>query len=233
MDRTAFETMIREMAEQIPSEYLTGIAEITVSPRVVPHPEHPDIFTLGHCIPIHAGDSAVGDVLQSRVVLYHGSFLALASLEEGFDWEGEAWETLTHEVRHHVEWLARDESLEQYDEAAEANFARLAGEEFDPLFYLGAERVRRDVYRVDDDWFIDRRLADLPASIDFDWAGRGWRVDIPAGITLPAYLLVDGVADLPEGDLVVVLRRRPRLRDFFRNSPLSVIEATARLVESE
>ncbi len=231
MDRIAFELMVREMTERIPVEYLEGIAEITVSPRVVPHPDRLEIFTLGHCIPIHAGDGGAGDTLQSRVVLYHGSFAALATLEEGFDWEGETWETLTHEIRHHVEWLARDESLEEYDDAAEANFARLAGEEFDPLFYLGAERVGPGLYRVDDDWFVDRQFSSVPESIDFDWAGSTWRVAVPAGITLPAYLLVEGIVDRPEGDLVISLRRRARFRDLFRNGKLTVVEVTAGPIE--
>lgn len=231
MDRLAFEGMVREMTERIPAEYLDGIVEITVSPRVVPHPDRPDIFTLGHCIPIHAGDGAAGDTIQTRVVLYHGSFAALAELEDGFDWEGETWETLTHEIRHHVEWLARDESLEEYDDAAEANFARLAGEEFDPLFYLGAERVATDLYRVEDDWFFDRQLSSIPEAIDFDWAGSTWRVDVPAGAELPVYLLVDGMVDPPEGDLVISLRQRARFRDLFRKGKLTVVEVTVRPVE--
>jgi hypothetical protein len=227
MDRESFEEMIRGMTERIPSEYLDGIVEITVSPRVVPHPDRPEIFTLGHCIPIHAGDGAAGDPIQSRVVLYHGSFAALAEFQQDFDWEGEAWETLTHEIRHHVEWLAREESLEAYDEAAEANFARLAGEEFDPLFYLGAEQVSPGVYRVEDDWFVDRQTALVPQTLEFDWAGTTWRVSVPDGTILPAYLLVHGITDPPEGDLVISLRRRARFRDLFRKGKLMVAGVTA------
>jgi hypothetical protein len=76
-------------------EFLDGIAEITVSPRAVPHPTRADIFTLGHCIPFHAGDTGSADEIQSRVVLYHGSFRALAELDPDYDWRTETWETLT------------------------------------------------------------------------------------------------------------------------------------------
>lgn len=219
--------MVRGMAARIPEEYLDGIVEIVVSPRVVPHPDRPEVFTLGHCVPIHSAEGGDGASTGSRVVLYHGSFAALAEIDGQFDWEEEAWETLTHEIRHHVEWRARDESLEEYDAAAEANFARLAGEPFDPLFYLGAERVGEDLYRVDDDWFVDRKMSAMPEEVRFLWSGRGYRLAVPPGLTPPAYLLVEGVPDPPDGDLVVVLRRGPRFRDLFAAPSLTVLTVDA------
>jgi hypothetical protein len=35
-------------------------------------------------------------------------------------------------------------------------------------------------------------------------------------LRLPAFLTIEGVAEPPPGDLVLVLRRRPRLTDLFR-----------------
>ncbi len=102
-----------------PPEFLEGIAEITVSPRTVPHPARSDIFTLGECIPLPDGAGGGPDAVQSRVVLYHGSFAALARVNGGFDWREEAWETLTHELRHHLEWRARAPDLEELDWAVE------------------------------------------------------------------------------------------------------------------
>ena len=58
------------------------------------------------------------------MVLYHGSFAALARVNGGLDWREEAWETLTHELRHHLEWRARAPDLEELDWAVEQNFAR-------------------------------------------------------------------------------------------------------------
>jgi hypothetical protein len=106
-----FRDMVRRMASEIPAEFLEGIVEITVSPRTVPHPERDEIWTLGECIPLPGED---GDPrhLQTQVVLYHGSFQSLAGIAEDFDWREEAWETLAHEVRHHVEWKARAPGLE-------------------------------------------------------------------------------------------------------------------------
>ena len=46
-------------------------------------------------------------------VLYYGSFLEVAG--EGFDWEAEVWETLLHELRHHLESLAGRDDLVRED----------------------------------------------------------------------------------------------------------------------
>jgi hypothetical protein len=44
-------------------------------------------------------------------------------------------------------------------------------------------------------------------------------VDVPAAATLPAFLTLDGVAEAPPGELVLVLRRKPGLRDLLRSRP--------------
>lgn len=214
MERVAFEAMIREMAAEIPATFFDGVAEVTVSPRVVPHPERDGIFTLGECIALAGPDDADA---QSRIVLYHGSFQALAATaDEPFDWEGEAWETLTHELQHHLEWRARRDDLGEADEVAEANFARQDGEPFDPLFYRGGEVLEPGVYRVDDDVFIERSFRERPDEVPFEWAGAAYRAAIPAEVTLPAYLVVDGVARAPRGSLLLVLQRPARWRDLLR-----------------
>jgi hypothetical protein len=50
---------------------------------------------------------------------------------------------------------------------------------------------------------------------------------VPLGVALPAFLTLDGVADPPAGDLVLVLRRKPGLRDLLRSAPPS--QATVRV----
>ncbi len=212
-----FRAMVRTMSAEVPAEFLDGVSEITVSPRAVPHPTRTEIFTLGHCIPFHAGETGAPDDIQSRIVLYHGSFLALAELDEGFDWRTEAWETLTHELRHHLEWRAREGALEAFDEAAEQNFARMDGDPFDPLFHLGGEAVAEGVFQVDDDFFIDMVVRRLPDAVSFGWHGRAYRAVAPTGATLPAFLSVEGVADPPPGELVLVIRRRTGLLELFRS----------------
>jgi hypothetical protein len=223
-----FETMVRRLADEVPADFLEGVAEISVSPRTVPHPDRTEIYTLGECIPLPSSDPA-SQGIQSRIVLYHGSFAALARLQPAFDWREEAWETLTHELRHHLEWRARAPALEAFDHAVEQNFARQDGESFDPLFYLDGEPAGEAAFRVEDDVFLDRLLPDPPAAATVQWRGRSYRVDLPAGLTLPAFLTLDGIADPPAGDLVLVLRRKPGLRDLLRRSRPS--QATVRAVE--
>jgi hypothetical protein len=223
-----FEGMVHRMAEAVPREFLQGIAEITVSSRTVPHPTRADTFTLGECIPLPDGAGGGPDAVQSRVVLYHGSFLALARVNGGLDWREEAWETLTHELRHHLEWRARAPDLEELDWAVEQNFARLDGESFDPTFYLRGEPLGDGLWRVEDDIFMDRMVAEPGDVAEVSWRERSYRVAVPTGATLPAFLVLDGIADPPEGELVLVLRRKPGLMDLLR--PTAVYTESVRAV---
>jgi hypothetical protein len=227
MRQDDFERMIRRMEQEVPAEFLAGVAEIAVSPRTVPHPTREEIFTLGECIPLPVVDGA-SEGIQSRVVLYYGSFQALARIAPGFDWRAEAWETLTHELRHHLEWRARAPDLEAYDRAAEQNFARQDGEAFDPLFFLDGDPAGPDWYQVDDDVFLDVAVDQVPAERRLLWRGRVYRIAVPPGATLPAFLTLEGVAEPPEGELVLVLRRPPGLRDLLRRSVLfqAAVQAT-------
>ena len=213
MQLADFRRMVERMTTDIPASYLEGITGIEVSPRTVPHPEREGVYTMGECIPI----DLAGEHSPSRIVLYFGSFAALARGERGFDWRGEAWETLTHELRHHLEWKANARDLEDYDWAAEEGYARVDDEKFDPLFYLAGERLEPDVYQVDDDVFFDRELPALPETAEFTWKDRRYRVDVPQE-SLPLYLTVTGVADPPPGHLTLVFRRKPGILDLFRRA---------------
>jgi hypothetical protein len=222
-----FEAMIRRLCDEVPAHFFEGVAEIVVSPRAVPHPERAEVFTLGECVPlpIELGSGVEG--VQSRIVLYHGSFAALAHMQKEFDWRVEAWETLTHELRHHLEWRARAPDLEDFDWAVEHNFARHDGQSFDPTFFLSGEAQPDGKYQVEEDVFIDHIVPSLPRAVSFDWRGRSYSAPLPEGVELPCFLTVDGVVDPPEGDLVVVLRRRPGVRDLFGQT--EVFQATVRV----
>jgi hypothetical protein len=213
-----FEAMIRRLCSEVPAHFFEGIAEVVVSPRTVPHPEREEIFTLGECDPLPTEVGSGVEGLQSRIVLYHGSFAALARLQDAFDWRREAWETLTHELRHHLEWRARAPDLEDFDWAVEHNFARHDGEPFDATFFLSGEPEPDGHYRVEDDVFIDRIVGSLPAAVSFAWRGQTYSAPTPMDAELPCFLTVEGVVDPPEGDLVLVLRRKPGVRDLFGRS---------------
>jgi len=224
-----FEAMVARMATEVPREFLEGVGQIVVSPQVLPHPERPGIFTLGECIPLPSAGGSGPEVIQSRIVLYHGSFAALARVTPGFDWREEAFETLTHELRHHLEWRARAPDLEDLDWAVEQNYARQDGEAFDPTFFLAGAPVADDAWRVEDDVFLDRIVGSVPDTVPIRWGGREYLVPVPRGATLPAFLVLDGAADPPSGELVLVLRRKPGVLALFR--PAKRYHAAVRVAE--
>ena len=77
-----------------------------------------------------------------------------------------------------------------------------------------------DVYQVEDDWFLDLVVRQVPSAVRFNWHGKRYVAEVPPQTSLPAYLLVDGVDEPPPGDLILVLRVKPRLFDLFRSRPL-------------
>lgn len=220
MELRDFRSLVDRLVADVPPQYLDGIVAVEVSPKTVPHPVYPTVYTLGECIPVETA----GEPTPSRVVLYHGSFQALAQERTGFDWRGETWETLTHELRHHLEWRARAGDLDAYDWAAEQNFHRAEGAAFDPLFYLSGERLAPDVYCVDDDLFWDRAIRRAPpARLIIEWQGRRYEIEVPER-PLPLYLQVLGLEPEPVGDAVVAVRRKPRVLDLFRSRRAATVE---------
>ena len=234
MRRRDFEAMVREMLGELPPDFRQGIVAIEVTSKTVPHPVRPGIYTLGECVP-HAfgapGDE--GAELRSTVYLHYGSFAALAADAPGFDWRREAWDTLTHEVRHHLEWRADVPALEAFDDAVEANYARQDGEPFDPLFFQAGDSIAPSVTKVEDDVFVDvplgRRawLSAAGGTVPFAWHGRAYRVALPAHLPDVLFVTVAGVEPEPAGELVVVVRRRPGLRDVLRRPEVGRVEARA------
>jgi hypothetical protein len=212
MKFAAFRAMVDHLARDVPPEFRDGIVAIEVSPKAVPDPVRGGVYTLGECIPLEW--SGNGADLQSRIVLYHGSFAALARPRAGeSEWRREAWDTLAHELRHHLEWRANVGALEAYDWATEQNFARGEGQPFDPVFYRSGEPLAAGVYKVEDDVFIEKGDR---AGCDVMWHGRRYRVPIPPGAQPPLFLALEGLLTPPAGDVVVVVPRRPWLSDLWR-----------------
>ncbi len=228
-----FDRMVQTMVREIPGEFLRDVTEVTVSRAARPHPSREGVFTLGECETIAVGNVAVegaGGEVPARIILYHGSFEALARGRGNFDWEAEAWETLTHEIRHHLEWNAGEARLEEFDMAAEENFARHDGEGRDPAFFLGGEPVGEGAWRIDDDVFLDHVVRRVPRSARFHWAGATWTMPLPEGTRLPAWVSVQGVDDPPPGELVLVFRRRPGWRDLLFPPSITRLTGKARRV---
>lgn len=208
-----FEQRAQEMLESIPALYRGGIEYVAVERRTVPHAEIPDVYTLGECA---TGELDLGgempEEVRSGVHLYYGSFSALAKLDEEFDWEGELWETLTHEIRHHRESTAGEDALEDFDHAADENFKRREGKPFDPEFYRAGEPVGEDAWDVDGDVFVEIRMhqRDFDAAEELHATVAGRRVSLPRPELLGdvCFLYLDEFGEGKGDTAVVVVRRR-------------------------
>ena len=235
MELKAFERRAREAFEEIPEEFKEGIDGLTVSRDAPAHPTLPEVFTLGHCVTEeHLSEFGSPDTTRSIIVLYWGSFRQLAERDPDFDWEEELWETLTHEVRHHLESLARDDALEHVDYAADELFNRQEGLEFDPWYYQRGEDLGGGVYVVEGRQYLeqewDPRDFERASSVEFRWRGATYRLPRPKeqGDVHFVWVIGDGFEDDPLE--IVLVRRRTSwesLKRVARRAPLEVLESEA------
>jgi predicted Zn-dependent protease with MMP-like domain len=201
-----FEKVAHEVWQQIPDQYKEGVDGLVIDRDAHTHAEHQDFFTLGECV-TEAYPSEYGgpDTTRSAVVLYYGSFRAIAFENLDFDWRHEIHETILHELQHHLEHLAAENALEDYDYAVEENFRRIEGEPFDPLFYRAGELIADDTYRVEDDVFVEL-LTRTNDAIDYtlEWEGSTYQLAIPSSSADVLYVvLAEEMSSVP-GDLCVV-----------------------------
>jgi hypothetical protein len=227
----AFETLAEKLWQQVPAEYKQGVDHLEIERDARVHPDRDEVYTLGECITEDfPSDYGGPETTRSAVVLYYGSFLRLAQDDPDFDWERELWETLTHELQHHLEALASEDALEDFDYAVEENFKRQNGEPFDPLFFRAGEVIVPDRYRVEQDIFIEVNRADHPDRqwIGFEWEGMQYRLPRPQAQADVSFVRVNGGPDLGDGELWIVLVARRSvlqvLRSALGNAPLQVSE---------
>ncbi|MGH7541338.1 MAG: hypothetical protein ACRELC_10090 [Gemmatimonadota bacterium] len=193
------------MWEEIPPELRAGVEALSIEEHAVPHPEFEDVYTLGECVTEEwpSGFGGEGD-LRSQLVLYYGSFQALADLDPSFDWDGELWETILHELLHHREAAAGESALDDYDWAEEQNRRRLTGRPFDPGFCRVVPAGPDGTVRLDSELFVETEApADAP-EVRFAWRGRVYTVHVPTTVRL-AFV---EIANLAHGRLCVIVRRR-------------------------
>lgn len=230
----AFERRAREMFDEVPDEMRRGVTYLVVSEEAVPHPEIADVYTLGECA---TGEYDLGfdapDVIRSGVHLYYGSFRKLAELDPEFDWEGELWETITHEIRHHRESTAGEDALEDFDYAADENFKRREGQPFDPLFYRAGEPVAENAWEVDGDLFVERLIdaAEFDRTPELEVTVEDETVTVPRPETLGDvhYVYLDNLFDDAADVALVLVRRRgtwESITSLFRPRDLQVLESS-------
>jgi predicted Zn-dependent protease with MMP-like domain len=208
-----FESAARAAYDEIPEPYKEGIDALVVSRESVPHPDHADVYTLGECrTDEHMSDYGSPDTTRSVIALYWGSFTSLARHHDNFDWEGELWETLTHELRHHLESLAGDDALEAVDYAAEQTFNRDEGRDFDPWYFQHGEEVAPGLYQVEASFYLEQAWQDTDFEatrfIDFLWEEIPYRLPRPTKLGDVHFVWVEGVAREGTSVELVLVRRR-------------------------
>ncbi len=124
----AFQRAAEAMVDDIPDDFLRGLQGVHVFEHAVPEEDYEDVYRLGEYLDPGTDDFLGGNPgLGRHIALYYGSFAAIAAGDPGFDWEEELWETLTHELRHHVESLAGEDLLIQDDVDQQKDFPRREG----------------------------------------------------------------------------------------------------------
>jgi predicted Zn-dependent protease with MMP-like domain len=209
-----FESLARTIWSEIPEQYKQGIDGLVIEENAHAHPEHQDFFTLGECVTeAYPSDFGGPETIRSFVVLYYGSFAAVAQEDPDFDWEDEIDETLLHELQHHLEHLAADDKLEDFDYAVQENFRRVEGQPFDPLFYHAGVQISADCFRVEADVFLEIESKRPEGFVhEFSWAARQYRAAVPASEADILYVVLDQeMRDVPGDFCIVRVRRRGML----------------------
>lgn len=234
-----FEETARGAFEGIPARFRQGVDGLVIRREALAHPRFDDIFTLGECTTEGYPSGWDGpDTIRSLVILYWGSFVALARSDDTFDWQEQIWETLTHEIRHHLESLADEDDLGGVDYAMEQTFLRHKGYEFDPAYYRSGDRIGLGAYAVEDSVYIEQSWT--PASfarasvLPFAWAGRRFVADRPPALGDVHFVrIAEGVAPPPFLELVLVRKSgwTERVRRFLGGGELRIFESEVRASE--
>lgn len=123
-----FAELAEGLWDEVPERFKQGLQGFHVLERLKPDPEEAGLVRLGEYhdpgFPsVLGGNPGLG----RHIALYYGSFAQIAG--PGFDWEGEIWQTIIHELQHHLESLAWRDDLVQWDIAQLREFrSRQQGE---------------------------------------------------------------------------------------------------------
>jgi hypothetical protein len=123
MTYAEFVNLVERLWDEIPEAFKKGLQGVHVLPKAKPEPGLEGVWRLGEYLDPGSPSAFRGfEGLGRHIALYYGSFLQVAG--PGFDWEGEVWETLLHELRHHLESLAGRDDLVREDLRRLAEFRR-------------------------------------------------------------------------------------------------------------
>lgn len=106
----AFERIANRLYDRIPPKLLEGLnGGIIISEEAEQRdPDLPDVYIMGEYVEDPYG-------LGCYIVLYYGSFKQVLGDADPREWEEELWETVVHEIRHHIEARAGVDDLDLED----------------------------------------------------------------------------------------------------------------------
>lgn len=118
MDIEAFTALADKLAEEIPEPLLAGLdGGIAIKEGARRRPgDPPGVYLMGE----YVSDETLGNF----ILIYYGSFRRVLGDAPDAVWEQELWETLRHEIRHHVEARAGLADLDLEDAAELERFWR-------------------------------------------------------------------------------------------------------------
>jgi len=218
-----FERLARSEFEAIPEKFREGVEGPLVERKAKAHPYLDSYYTLGECVQApgvsHLQSLSLEESPEplSLVVLYYGSFTALAREDPGFEIPAEVRETVRHEVRHHLEDRAGSALLRNEDEAEEQDERRRQGLPHAPGYWRLGERLGRGLWRVHADLFLELDLG--PRGLErarrrglrLRWRGRTLRAPPGEPAEGGGLLTFEGEGEEHEGmvgDLVVAVSPR-------------------------
>lgn len=110
MDIERFTELADRLMERVPEPILEGLnGGVAIRRNAMRDKADPrDVYIMGEYV--------TDPVMGCYVVIYYGSFRALLEGEPDSVWEAELWETIRHELRHHLEDRAGESDLDREDE---------------------------------------------------------------------------------------------------------------------
>ncbi len=158
MDLQTFERRALELWASIPERFRDGVTAFIVEPGTYDMGRTADDFALGLCESDEVMAQIPGAPLCSQIRIFYGTFVDAAADDPDWDWEEELWETIRHELQHHLEHRAGVDPLGDEDEVEVQNQLRIDGEDFTPFFHRGGVPLDRGVFLAGGDLFIEVKL---------------------------------------------------------------------------
>ncbi len=221
MHLEAFERYAFACWESIPEHFREGVTQFVVDPGVFFKEEFDDGWVYGTCEPDAAMLALPEAPITSIITLYFGSFVHIASDAEDFDWREEIWETVRHELQHHLEWRSGVDHLGDDDDLQDENSRRVQGLPFAGDFHRLGTQLGRTAWLADGDLFVELELPEarwervLGEPIEVSWGGvRAIAPPVPAELWTEGLIYADADLEelqddrrLPFREVVLVLRR--------------------------